>query len=97
MTPLAKYALTLLPIALSIEELATSPRLRCHAMSVLVRTILVILSLLVALYIPYFGKYYTYHYLLLSPLCEYFLFSLVSFLVEKENRTQDENFLVILN
>ncbi|XP_014496665.1 amino acid transporter AVT1D-like [Vigna radiata var. radiata] len=55
-TPLAKYALTLLPIALSIEELATSPRLRCHAMSVLVRTTLVILSLLVALYIPYFGS-----------------------------------------
>ncbi|XP_029125843.1 amino acid transporter AVT1D [Cajanus cajan] len=55
-TPVAKYALTLLPIALSIEELTTSPRLRCHAMSVLIRTILVILSLLVALYIPYFGS-----------------------------------------
>lgn len=56
-TPVAKYALTLLPIALSIEELATSPRLRCHAMSVIVRTSLVVLSLLVALCIPYFGKY----------------------------------------
>ncbi|KAK7373758.1 hypothetical protein VNO80_07178 [Phaseolus coccineus] len=55
-TPLTKYALTLLPIALSIEELATSPRLRCHAISVLIRTTLVILSLLVALYIPYFGS-----------------------------------------
>ncbi|TKY66005.1 Vacuolar amino acid transporter 1 [Spatholobus suberectus] len=55
-TPVAKYALTLMPIALSIEELATSPRLRCHAMSVLVRTSLVILSLLVALFIPYFGS-----------------------------------------
>ncbi|KAL9315456.1 hypothetical protein ACSQ67_016457 [Phaseolus vulgaris] len=55
-TPLAKYALTLLPIALSIEELATSPRLRCHATSVLIRTSLVILSLLVALYIPYFDS-----------------------------------------
>ncbi|RDX70114.1 Amino acid transporter AVT1D, partial [Mucuna pruriens] len=55
-TPVAKYALTLLPIALSIEELATSPRLRCHAMSVLIRTSLVILSLIVALYIPYFGS-----------------------------------------
>ncbi|KAK7292943.1 hypothetical protein RJT34_15801 [Clitoria ternatea] len=55
-TPLAKYALTLLPIALSIEELAPSPRLRCHATSIIVRTILVILSLLVALFIPYFGS-----------------------------------------
>ncbi|CAJ1799825.1 unnamed protein product [Sphenostylis stenocarpa] len=53
-TPLTKYALTLLPIALSIEELATSPRLRCHAVSVFVRTTLVILSLFVALSIPYF-------------------------------------------
>lgn len=57
MTPLAKYALTLLPIALNIEELTTSLRLRCHATSVLIRTSLVILSLVVALYIPYFGKY----------------------------------------
>ncbi|KAL2336589.1 hypothetical protein Fmac_011035 [Flemingia macrophylla] len=55
-TPMAKYALTLLPIALSIEELTTSPRLRCHATSVIIRTILVILSLLVAIYIPYFGS-----------------------------------------
>ncbi|KAK7339674.1 hypothetical protein VNO77_20355 [Canavalia gladiata] len=55
-TPLAKYALTLLPIASSIEELVPSPRLRCHATSVIIRTVLVILSLLVALYIPYFGS-----------------------------------------
>ncbi|XP_027351291.1 amino acid transporter AVT1D-like [Abrus precatorius] len=55
-TPLAKYALTLLPIALSIEELVPSPRLRCHAMSVLIRTVLVMISLFVALYIPYFGS-----------------------------------------
>ncbi|KAK7395265.1 hypothetical protein VNO78_15816 [Psophocarpus tetragonolobus] len=55
-TPVAKYALTLLPIALSIEELATSPRLRCHTISVVIRTSLVILSLLIALYIPYFGS-----------------------------------------
>ncbi|XP_061353331.1 amino acid transporter AVT1D [Gastrolobium bilobum] len=55
-TPLAKYALTLLPIALSIEELAPSPRLRSHATSVLVRTVLVISSLVVALFVPYFGS-----------------------------------------
>jgi len=74
-TPLTKYALTLLPIALSIEELATTPRLRCHAISVLIRTSLVILSLLVALYIPYFGKYsHIYHYYYYSQLFDNFLF-----------------------
>ncbi|CAL0328239.1 unnamed protein product [Lupinus luteus] len=55
-TPLAKYALTLLPIAMSIEELAPTPQLRCHAMSVVVRTVLVITSLVVALCVPYFGS-----------------------------------------
>ncbi|OIV98631.1 hypothetical protein TanjilG_12754 [Lupinus angustifolius] len=55
-TPLAKYALTLLPIAMSIEELAPTPQLRCHAMSVVVRTVLVITSLIVALSVPYFGS-----------------------------------------
>ncbi|CAL0302691.1 unnamed protein product [Lupinus luteus] len=55
-TPLAKYALTILPIALSIEELAPTPALRCHATSVVVRTILVISSLVVALCVPYFGS-----------------------------------------
>ncbi|XP_057440475.1 amino acid transporter AVT1D-like [Lotus japonicus] len=55
-TPIAKYAITLLPISLSIEELVPSPRLKCYAMSVLIRTVLVILSLVVALSVPYFGS-----------------------------------------
>ncbi|KAK7256761.1 hypothetical protein RIF29_30224 [Crotalaria pallida] len=55
-TPLTKYALTILPISLSIEELIPFPELRCHAMSVLVRSVLVISSLLVALCVPYFGS-----------------------------------------
>ncbi|GAU38797.1 hypothetical protein TSUD_163720 [Trifolium subterraneum] len=42
-TPLAKYALTLLPIASSIEELVPS-RLRCYAMSIVIRTILFVLA-----------------------------------------------------
>ncbi|CAJ2635639.1 unnamed protein product [Trifolium pratense] len=52
-TPLAKYALTLLPIASSIEELVPS-RLRCYAMSIVIRTVLVISCLVVALSFPYF-------------------------------------------
>ncbi|WJX81856.1 hypothetical protein P8452_64688 [Trifolium repens] len=54
-TPLAKYALTLLPIASSIEELVPS-RLRCYAMSIVIRTVLVISCLVVALTFPYFGS-----------------------------------------
>ncbi|CAK8541686.1 unnamed protein product [Lathyrus sativus] len=55
-TPLAKYALTLLPIVSSIEELVTSPRLSCYAMSIVIRTALVLASLVVALSFPYFGS-----------------------------------------
>ncbi|XP_058751186.1 amino acid transporter AVT1D-like [Vicia villosa] len=55
-TPLAKYALTLLPIVSSIEELVPFPRLRCYAMSIVIRTALVLASLAVALSFPYFGS-----------------------------------------
>ncbi|XP_020977000.1 vacuolar amino acid transporter 1 isoform X8 [Arachis ipaensis] len=54
-TPLAKYALTILPIALSIEELIPNNKLRCHATAIAIRTFLVISSLVVALSVPYFG------------------------------------------
>ncbi|MED6140208.1 hypothetical protein PIB30_090978, partial [Stylosanthes scabra] len=54
-TPLAKYALTILPIALSIEELIPKNKLRCHSTAIVIRTCLVISSLIVALSIPYFG------------------------------------------
>ncbi|MED6106685.1 hypothetical protein PIB30_006629 [Stylosanthes scabra] len=54
-TPLAKYALTILPIALSIEELIPKNKLRCHTTAIVIRTCLVISSLIVALSIPYFG------------------------------------------
>ncbi|XP_052116894.1 amino acid transporter AVT1D isoform X5 [Arachis duranensis] len=57
-TPLAKYALTILPIALSIEELIPNNKLRCHATAIAIRTFLVISSLVVALSVPYFGQYY---------------------------------------
>ncbi|KAI4356491.1 hypothetical protein L6164_000513 [Bauhinia variegata] len=53
--PLNKFALTLLPVALSIEELLPSPKLRNYATSVVVRTLLVFSCLVVALTFPYFG------------------------------------------
>ncbi|KEH22922.1 transmembrane amino acid transporter family protein [Medicago truncatula] len=56
-TPLAKFALILLPVASSIEELVVpSPRLRCYAMSLFIKTTLVFSSLFVALSFPYFGS-----------------------------------------
>jgi len=67
-TPLAKYALTILPIASSIEELVPSPRLRCYAMSIFIRTTLVFASLFVALSVPYFGKCCPHHYYYLCAL-----------------------------
>ncbi|KAJ7950285.1 vacuolar amino acid transporter 1 [Quillaja saponaria] len=54
--PLTKYPLTILPVALSIEELIPWPKLRCYAVSVLLRTILVFSTLVVALSIPFFGS-----------------------------------------
>ncbi|XP_058099320.1 amino acid transporter AVT1D-like [Magnolia sinica] len=53
--PLTKYALTITPVALSLEELVSSQRLRSHFISVLIRTALVLSTLFVALKIPFFG------------------------------------------
>ncbi|KAK4270346.1 hypothetical protein QN277_023390 [Acacia crassicarpa] len=54
--PLTKYALTLMPVALSIEELLPpAGRLRCYSMSILIRTALVFSNLVLALSIPFFG------------------------------------------
>ncbi|KAG5037643.1 hypothetical protein JHK86_018483 [Glycine max] len=47
-TPLAKYALTLLPIALNIEELTTSLRLRCHATSITNCVLIIVVGLVCA-------------------------------------------------
>ncbi|KAJ7961395.1 Vacuolar amino acid transporter 1 [Quillaja saponaria] len=54
--PLTKYPLTLLPVALSIEELLPSPKLQSYAVSILLRTILVFSTLAVALSVPFFGS-----------------------------------------
>jgi vesicular inhibitory amino acid transporter len=53
--PLTKYALTITPVALSIEELMPTTRLKSQWISVIIRTILVISTLAVALLIPFFG------------------------------------------
>ncbi|OVA17822.1 Amino acid transporter [Macleaya cordata] len=54
--PLSKYALTITPVALSLEELLPSAHQKSHSVSVLIRTILVLSTLAVALTIPFFGK-----------------------------------------
>lgn len=57
MNPLTKYALTIAPIALSLEELLPSAQLRSYSVVVLIRTILVFSTLVVALTFPFFGEH----------------------------------------
>ncbi|KAL0451131.1 UNVERIFIED_CONTAM: Amino acid transporter AVT1D [Sesamum latifolium] len=54
--PLTKFALSITPVALGIEELLPADQLRSHTMSVLIRTCLVVSTLVVALAVPYFGS-----------------------------------------
>lgn len=53
--PFTKYALTLSPVALSLEELIPSRHRKSHIYAVGIRTMLVISTLLVGLAIPFFG------------------------------------------
>lgn len=53
--PLTKYAITLMPVALSLEELIPANQLKSHMYSIGIRTVLVISTLLVALSVPFFG------------------------------------------
>ncbi|KAL2502837.1 Transmembrane amino acid transporter family protein [Forsythia ovata] len=53
--PVTKFALTITPVALAIEELLPAQN-RSHGVSILIRTILVISTLIVALAVPYFGS-----------------------------------------
>ncbi|KAM0042645.1 putative amino acid transporter, transmembrane domain-containing protein [Helianthus debilis subsp. tardiflorus] len=54
-SPLTKYALTISPVAKSLEELIPSNNPKSHAYSILIRTALVISTLFVALAVPFFG------------------------------------------
>lgn len=55
-TPLTKYAITITPIAFSIEEFLPSPQFRTYGVSILIRTLLVFSTLVIALSVPYFGS-----------------------------------------
>ncbi|CAN1135186.1 Amino acid transporter AVT1E [Linum perenne] len=53
--PITKYALTMMPVALSLEELIPSG-FRSYAASLGIRTVLVLSSLIVAVAVPFFGS-----------------------------------------
>ncbi|XP_065031739.1 amino acid transporter AVT1C-like isoform X2 [Musa acuminata AAA Group] len=53
--PITKYALTLTPLALSLEELIPSNQSKSHLYAIMIRTTLVLSTLLVALSVPFFG------------------------------------------
>ncbi|KAK9290734.1 hypothetical protein L1049_008910 [Liquidambar formosana] len=55
LNPISKYALTITPVALSLEELLPSAQLRSLSASILIRTVLVVSTLVVALTFPFFG------------------------------------------
>ncbi|VVB12923.1 unnamed protein product [Arabis nemorensis] len=54
-TPMTKYALTITPIVLSLEELIPTAKMRSHGASICFRTILVTSTLVVALSVPFFA------------------------------------------
>lgn len=49
------YALTIMPVAMSLEELIPSSQLKSHVYAIFIRTGLVLSTLVVALSIPFFG------------------------------------------
>ncbi|KAH8497322.1 hypothetical protein Peur_054152 [Populus x canadensis] len=53
--PFTKYALTMSPVAMSLEELIPSNHMKSHMYAICIRTALVISTLLVALSVPFFG------------------------------------------
>ncbi|RRT74785.1 hypothetical protein BHE74_00018232 [Ensete ventricosum] len=66
------YALTLTPLALSLEELLPANSSNSHLYAIMIRTTLVLSTLVVALSVPFFGKF-IFH--LLSS--QFHIFSLV--------------------
>ncbi|CAL9092640.1 unnamed protein product [Musa textilis] len=53
--PITKYALTLTPLALSLEELLPANSSNSHLYAIMIRTTLVLSTLIVALSVPFFG------------------------------------------
>ncbi|XP_010490635.1 PREDICTED: vacuolar amino acid transporter 1-like isoform X2 [Camelina sativa] len=54
-TPMTKYALTITPIVMSLEELIPMAKMRSHGVSIIFRTVLVTSTLVVALSVPFFA------------------------------------------
>ncbi|KAL1545598.1 amino acid transporter AVT1D-like isoform X1 [Salvia divinorum] len=54
--PLTKFGLAMTPVALAIEELLPVDQLASHTMPIIIRTSLVVSTLVVALAVPYFGS-----------------------------------------
>ncbi|KAJ8766075.1 hypothetical protein K2173_020591 [Erythroxylum novogranatense] len=54
-SPFTKYAITISPVAMSLEELLPSNHMKSHIYAMCIRTVLVISSLLVGLAVPFFG------------------------------------------
>ncbi|XP_010452051.1 PREDICTED: vacuolar amino acid transporter 1-like isoform X2 [Camelina sativa] len=54
-TPMTKYALTITPIVMSLEELIPTAKMRSHGVSILFRAALVTSTLVVALSVPFFA------------------------------------------
>ncbi|XP_010471796.1 PREDICTED: vacuolar amino acid transporter 1-like [Camelina sativa] len=73
-TPMTKYALSITPIVLSLEELMPSSRkMRSYGVSIFLRTILVLSTLVVALTLPFFA--------IMGALMGSFLAMLVAFIL----------------
>lgn len=53
--PFTKYALTMTPVALCLEELIPANHIKSHIYSILIRTALVVSTLIVGLSVPFFG------------------------------------------
>lgn len=54
--PITKYALTLTPVTMSLEELLPLAMRESYTASIVIRTMLVLSTLVVALTVPFFGK-----------------------------------------
>ncbi|OWM64645.1 amino acid transporter AVT1D [Punica granatum] len=53
--PMTKYALTIMPVSLCLEELLPSSKRTSYSIAIVIRTVLTLSTLVVALTIPFFG------------------------------------------
>ncbi|XP_020590801.1 vacuolar amino acid transporter 1-like [Phalaenopsis equestris] len=94
--PLTKYALSLTPMALSLEELIPQDNLKSHLYSISIRTVLTLSTLIVALTIPFFGLVMALIGSLLTMLVS-FVFPCICFLsIVRGKATQTQVVMCIL-